>query len=208
MIGHSITCEVFTEVKKDVVVWTKWRYVKGVPWLSTKERYRKDVPLLHKWYIKGSGFGPQRRASHVSQVKDLLRAPWAVFTFEFCLDPCTSQINSCWFVDYDSTRSQIYLLLPPDAATHSVAQRTGFIFALFPGKQGQAQGKRGAQDSRDEGKARPPDHFPRVTVRYKFYCIYLLEVDFPFDLTLLLPGFASHSLVPAIETTQVDTHSR
>ena len=82
-----------------------------------------------------------------------------------------------------------------------MAQRTGFIFALFPGKQGQAQGKGGAQDSRDEGKARPPDHFPRVTVRYKFYCIYLLEADFPFDFTLLLPGFASHSLVPAIETT-------
>ena len=63
------------------------------------------------------------------------------------------------------------------------------------------KGKRGAQDSRDGGKARPPGHFPRVTVRHKFYYIYLLEADFPFDFTLLLPGFASHSLVPAIETT-------
>lgn len=82
-----------------------------------------------------------------------------------------------------------------------MAQGTDFIFALFPGKQGQAQGKCGAQVSRDEGKARPPAHFPRVTVKHKFYCIYLLEADFPFDFTLLLPGFASHSLVPAIETT-------
>ena len=82
-----------------------------------------------------------------------------------------------------------------------MAQRTDFIFALFPGKQGQAQGKRGAQDSREEERARPAGHFPRVTVRHKFYCIYLLEADFPFDFTLVLPGFASHSLVPAIETT-------
>ena len=81
-----------------------------------------------------------------------------------------------------------------------MAQRTDFIFALFPEKQWQAQGKRGAQDSRNEGKARPPGHFPRVTVTHKFYCIYLLEADFPFDFTLPLPGFASHSLVPAIET--------
>ena len=82
-----------------------------------------------------------------------------------------------------------------------MAQRTDFIFALFPGKQGQAQGKRGAQESHEEEKARPPSYLPRVTVRHKFYCIYLLEADFPFDLTLLLPGFSSHSLVPAIETT-------
>ena len=98
--------------------------------------------------------------------------------------------------------------LATNTATHSVASRTGFIFALFPGKRQQAQGERGARDFRDREKARHPGHFSRVNAIQRFDCIHLLDADFPLDFPLFLPVFASHSLVPAIETTKVNTQSQ